>query len=419
MTTMNKKSLPARLKQLHIHCSQGYSGTLTRESQIIFNYETDNPDCEISLTTPLTRHSYAGNILPGVLRQNLPEGYLLNWMHERFGKTMKMDDFNILALTGRDMIGRVRCSLDAQDSAIHPEPESLSKLLSWSGTEDLFAHLAEKYATGSGISGVQPKVLVAAHQDAEVVLKAAIKDRHLIVKAGGADYPDLPENEYHCMQIGKLAGLDVPRFWLSENREVFIVERFDIDSEGQYLGFEDMTALTGRQNQEKYQGSYEIAASVIDTFSSPQHKTASLAGLFQSIVLSVAVRNGDAHLKNFGLLYSTPRSDDIRLSPLYDIVNTTSYLPRDVMALKMAKEKSWPDRERLIEFGKRHCKLDRPQDAIDRITEAAQAYRPGIEPGPIWQAVRMEIEKGCRSISSAQVHVVSGSSRRMEALRSK
>ncbi len=398
---MNKNSLPARLKQLHIHCSQGYSGMLTRESQIIFNYQTEDPDCEISLTIPLTRQSYAANILPGVLRQNLPEGYLLNWIRERFGKTMKMDDFNILALTGKDMIGRVRCSLDAQNSATHPAPENLSTLLSWSGTEDLFAHLAEKYATGSGISGVQPKVLVAAHQDTEVVvLKAAIKDRKLIVKAGGADYPELPENEYHCMQIGKLAGLDVPLFWLSENREVFIVDRFDVDGDGKYLGFEDMTALTGRQNQEKYQGSYEMAASVVDTFASPQHKTASLAELFKSIVLSVAVRNGDAHLKNFGLLYSTPRTGDIRLSPLYDIVNTTTYLPRDVMALKMAKEKSWPDRARLIEFGKRHCKLDRPQDDIDRITEAAHAYRPEIEAGPIWQSVRTQIEKGCYNIAA-------------------
>ena len=94
---MNKSHKPGRLKELHIHTTQGYSGLLSRESQIIFNYLTDDVHCEISLATPLTRKSYAANILPGVLRQNLPEGFLLNWLLEHLGKTMKMDGFNILA----------------------------------------------------------------------------------------------------------------------------------------------------------------------------------------------------------------------------------------------------------------------------------------------------------------------------------
>lgn len=395
-----------RVKQLHIHCSQGYSGALTRESQIVFNYLTRRPECALGLTMPVRAASYAANILPGVLRQNLPEGYLLNWIHEQFGKTMKMDDFNILALTGREMIGRVRCSLDKDGAAPPPEPEDLKTLLSWHGSEDLFAYLANKYAAGSGISGVQPKVLVHAHPDKEIVEKSAIKDRHLIVKAGGADYPGLAENEFHCMQIGKLAGLVAPEFWLSENRELFVIERFDLAADGTYLGFEDMTALTGRQNHQKYEASYEMAAKVIDMFASAQHVTASLRELFKSIVLSVAVRNGDAHLKNFGLLYTTPESDDIRLSPLYDIVNTTCYLPRDVLALRMSKNKSWPSRETLVQFGQAHCKIDRPAPLIDEILETAASYVPTIEPGAIWASMHKQIEAAIFSIAGPRVHAV-------------
>ena len=118
--------------------------------------------------------------------------------------------------------------------------------------------------------------------------------------------------------------------------------------------------MTGCQNDEKYQSSYEIVAKVVRTFCSANFKTTSLVELFKSIVLSVTVRNGDAHLKNFGLLYTDPTVDDVQLSPLYDIVNTTSYLPKDVMALKLAKTKSWPYRASLIEFGKRHCDIDNP-----------------------------------------------------------
>ncbi len=404
---MNKRQeRPEKIRSLHIHCSQGYSGRLTRESQIVFNYLTDQPDCEISLTMPLRAQSYAANILPGVLRQNLPEGYLLNWLHQQFGKTMKMDDFNMLALTGKDMIGRVRCSRDAQDAAAAPQPEDLKTLLTWAGSEDLFEHLAQKYAAGSGVSGVQPKVLVSAYPGKDVVEKSAIKDKSLIVKAGGADYPGLPENEYHCMRIGKLAGLVVPEFWLSDNRELFIVERFDIDASGTYLGFEDMTALTGRQNNEKYDSSYETAAKVIDTFTSPAYTTASLAELFKSVVLSVAVRNGDAHLKNFGLLYSTPQTDDVRLAPLYDVVNTTCYLPKDVLALRMNKAKSWPTRQTLLEFGRTHCKIDHPGRIIDQIVDTANSYVPSIEPGAIWDEMKKQIRAGSYSIADTRPQAV-------------
>lgn len=402
MTTLRQGG--DRIKQLHIRCTQGYSGRLTRESQFIFNYATEQPGCEIGLTMPLTARSHAANILPGVLRQHLPEGFLRDWIREQFGKTMRMDDFNILALTGKEMIGRVRCSLNREDAGAPPEPVVLKDLLTWKGSEDLFEHLARKYAAMSGVSGVQPKVLVSAHPDRETVLKSTMKDRNLIVKAGGADFPELAENEYHCMQIGKLAGLETPQFWLSDNRELFIIERFDVDANGKYLGFEDMTALTGRQNEAKYDGSYEMIAKAISVFASPQYSSSSLVELFKAIVLSVVLRNGDAHLKNFGLLYTTPFDEDVRLSPLYDVVNTTSYLPADILALKLNKTKSWPARDALIEFGKGHCKIDRPALIIDHIAEIAHAYRPQIEAGGIWTKIKTEITKGAYSVSGPRLH---------------
>lgn len=397
---MNKtKPQPQRLKQLFVHTSQGLAGQLTRESQIVFGYRTEDPYCEISLTMPLRAETYAANILPGVLRQNLPEGYLLHWIRERFGKTMKMDDFNILALTGSDMIGRVSVSLN-ENHVEHAKAEDLSALLSWKGSESLFDYLAEKYAGTSGISGVQPKVLAVAYEDKETVDKGIMKDRRLIIKASGADYEGLAENEFHCMTMGMLAGLNVPKFWLSENKEVFVIERFDIDpTSGEYLGFEDMTALTGKQNDGKYDSSYENVAKAIDIFSSSAYKAQSLAEFFKSLVLSIAVRNGDAHLKNFGMLYTTPESNDVRLSPLYDIVCTTAYIPRDTIALKMNKAKVWPSREQLIEFGKAHCKLDRPVEIIDEVLNVVTAYAPAIETGQIWKKMQPELVKGAGSLS--------------------
>jgi len=52
------------------------------------------------------------------------------------------------------------------------------------------------------------------------------------------------------------------------------------------------------------------------------------------------VGNGDAHLKNFGLLYRDPLGADARLAPAYDIVNTTAYIEEDTLALQLAGSKS-------------------------------------------------------------------------------
>ena len=162
-----------------------------------------------------------------------------------------------------------------------------------------------------------------------------------------------------------------------------------------------MTALTGRQNVEKYGGSYEMIARVVEQFTSPAYTADSMAELFKSIVLSVLVRNGDAHLKNFGLLYATPHSGDVRLSPLFDIVNTTCYLPKDVLAINLAKTKSWPYRKELVDFGKRVCHVDRAGEIIDAIADAAVAYVPQIEAGEVWTLMKKEIARGCASVVSA------------------
>jgi serine/threonine-protein kinase HipA len=49
---------------------------------------------------------------------------------------------------------------------------------------------------------------------------------------------------------------------------------------------------------------------------------------FATLALSVMVRNGDAHLKNFGILYNQPRSA-VSLAPVYDVVTTTAYITNE------------------------------------------------------------------------------------------
>jgi serine/threonine-protein kinase HipA len=81
-----------------------------------------------------------------------------------------------------------------------------------------------------------------------------------------------------------------------------------------------------------------------------------LARFFRSLVLSVAVRNGDAHRKNFGVVYDDP-TGTVSLAPAFDIVTTSVYLPDDCLALTLDGSKRWPDAKRLVRFGRQRCQL--------------------------------------------------------------
>jgi serine/threonine-protein kinase HipA len=132
---------------------------------------------------------------------------------------------------------------------------------------------------------------------------------------------------------------------------------------------------------------------------SPALVKASLAEFFAVLTLGIVLRNGDAHLKNFGVLYSNPGSDDCRLSPVYDIVCTTVYIPKDRLALALAGKRDWPNRETLCEFGRDHCEVDRPEQVIDRTLDAVASYVPDNDDSGMWARIRQKAMEGAHALA--------------------
>ena len=424
VTTLKPKDTNPRLKALFVGTSDGLSGLLSREGQHIFAYAAEavvplDQRKAIALSMPVVAASYQSSPIFPVFQTSLPEGFLRDRIVERFSKTMRMDDMALLALAGGNRIGRLRLSTTEVMPADALGSESLKEILQAQGSQNLFQDLCDKYLiTSSGISGMQPKVVLRAVDDISPPLlagetgitsiskpsiceKSTLRGKRLIVKTAGDDYPGLAENEFHCLNIARQAGIPVPEFWLSEDKLRLAIHRFDIDEiSGKFLGFEDMVSLQGKVNDQKYEGSYENIAFAIEQNASPQLAYASLKEFFESIVLSMILRNGDAHLKNFGLLYTDPSSNDCRLSPLFDVICTTVYLPRDQMALKLAKTKSWPDRETLIQFGLKHCHVERAASALDHIVDAVSQYKPEDSDSGMWRQMRGQIETGLQSMGA-------------------
>jgi serine/threonine-protein kinase HipA len=217
----------------------------------------------------------------------------------------------------------------------------------------LFDELVNRFALKSPLGGVQPKVL------AQIENKATLKIDDYIVKAWGQDYPQLAINEYFCIRAVKAAGIAVPVFYLSDDDRYFIMKRFDLLDSGDMLGFEDMCVLQAKKRDDKYSGSYEQLAKTIKTFASASYKNSSLQQFFKMVVMNNLLQNGDAHLKNFGLLYRS--IDQVWLAPAYDVVSTSAYIKSDIAALNLLGSKRWHNRKNLIRFGLEACDLSAKQ----------------------------------------------------------
>lgn len=346
------------------YCRAGLLDRTLDQRQYVFAYDqaAESPDAQVSLTMPVRLESWLSRDLHPVFQMNLPEGALLEAIRRAIAKLAGEDDLTILRVTGGNQIGRNRFSLP-EDTApgMVETAESLDDLLSYPDTEELFHDLVSKYALRSGVSGVQPKVMLDATERGTATVGG------YIVKSWRADYPQLAANEFFCMTAAKRAGLSVPEFHLSENGGLFVMKRFDLaDSDGSPLGFEDMCSLQALGTAQKYSSTYERIARSIKDFVSGEFLQAAREQFFASLVLSCMIRNGDAHLKNFGVLYERP-GQPVSLAPVYDMVTTVAYIPRDVPALSLAGTKKWWPRKILEKFAVTHLAL--PVGKIGQIFE--------------------------------------------------
>ncbi len=330
---------------LKVYINKNLSGDLFIENEkYIFNYLKDSTDI-VSLTMPLRSSSWVSKKLHPIFQMNMPEGSLKEVIKNHFSKIEFMDDLNLLKLIGPYMLGRVKFNKIINND----ENLELNTILN-STKQNLFTELMEKFAIHSGVSGVQPKLLLSTHN------KTTMKFEHYIVKSWESNYPQLALNEYFCMRAIKNASLPTPEFYISDNLSMFIMKRFDIKDDDFYLGFEDMCVLTGRGTEQKYEGSYEECSRVIKDIISPQKRKESLKIFFKAIVMNHLLQNGDGHLKNYGILYDKDFQDSY-LAPIYDVITTTMYIKNDIPALRLGDEKLWWKEKTYKTFAKLSCGL--------------------------------------------------------------
>ena len=172
-----------------------------------------------------------------------------------------------------------------------------------------------------------------------------------ILKPQTAEYEYLPECEYLAMQMAEAVGIKtVPhaliRLHGDSNNLAYITRR--IDRIG--LAMEDFCQLDGRLAQDKYRGSYERCAKIIQRYS--DRPGIDLTDFYFRLLISFVIGNSDLHLKNLSLIETDPGSQKYVLSPTYDFLPVNVVLPEDEdeFALTMCGKKRHIRRSDFINF---------------------------------------------------------------------
>lgn len=180
------------------------------------------------------------------------------------------------------------------------------------------------------ISGAQEK-LAAVIDDGHIRLAHDGEQSTHILKPAPIDVISLrkqiPMNEHLTMQIAnQVYGIQTAANGLcfsKDGQPVYITRRFDVQPDGSKLGQEDFCSLIGRTEQIdgenfKYEGAYEDIADAIRQYV-PAWMPA-MERFFQLVLFNYIYANGDAHLKNFSILYT--KDGEPMLAPAYDLINT-------------------------------------------------------------------------------------------------
>ena len=173
-----------------------------------------------------------------------------------------------------------------------------------------------------------------------------------IIKTPSTRHKNVPLNEYPAMSLAAMIGVDIPEIKLvdlnkldnlpqinlPDESQAFAIKRFDRQN-NERIHMEDFAQILVKYPYEKYDSAnYEQIGRVIYEYSGDG--LADVQQLARRLLANILLANGDAHLKNWSLLYEdqvTPR-----LSPAYDIVTTSVYIEDErKYALNMGKTKDW------------------------------------------------------------------------------
>ena len=179
------------------------------------------------------------------------------------------------------------------------------------------------------VTGVQPKLSLDFDKMSKPTKRFTIVGLwgRFILKPQTEMYPFLPETEDLTIHLAQEAKIDtVPHSLIrfADGELCYITRRIDRTDKGEKIAMEDMCQLSERLTEDKYKGSHEKIAKIIEKYSAVPKLD--VIKYWEQVLFSWIVGNADMHLKNYSL-YAP--AGEYFLTPAYDLLSTKLVLPED------------------------------------------------------------------------------------------
>lgn len=241
-------------------------------------------------------------------------------------------------------------------------------------------HLADETTNkGFTVPGVQKKLSLHLVSDSRKPRLTLVNyPTGYILKPQVAEYEALPESEQLIMTMADMAGIStVPHALIKGSAGLaYITKRIDRNFSAdkiEMLAMEDFCQLDLRLTEDKYRGSYERCAKIIQQYSS--RVGVDMAEFYVRLVFCFIVGNSDMHLKNFSLIETAEGSGKYILSPAYDLLPVNANVPADKeqFALAMNGKKTNIRKSDFLKFADA-CEMDR--STAEKLIESLIKFTP-------------------------------------------
>jgi serine/threonine-protein kinase HipA len=405
------------MESLNVFLLGRLAGILEFENgQLSFHYDSEyleSPSvAPISFSMPLRTEPFDSQTTTAFFENLLPP----DDVRKRLGKILHLSRHNIfgfLKALGGDCAGAIALyPADATRDKDHTDLPEIREL-SLDETVQVLTELPTRPLNmgkedGFRISGTgaQDK-LIACVRNGKVFLPLYGAPSTHIIKPPIAAYSGSVFNELFCMRLAKLIDLPAPQCEILTLADIpyYCVTRYDRRSEnGQTfrLHQEDFCQLLSIDPEKKYET--EGGPTIPACFKLIREMRLGASGqldFIRRVIFNCLIGNGDAHAKNFSVLY---RGKTTVLAPVYDLLCTEIYPTlshESAMAIGKDTEFSRITRESFVQMAQ-DCKI-RPAavlDQIDKLIEITQRHARKLTvelnaeyPSPVYAKIFHVIKK--------------------------
>jgi serine/threonine-protein kinase HipA len=350
---------------LNVYLKNKFAGCLSYSNgelsfQYDKNYLANNNNFPLSASLPLSESIFNDNVVRPFFDGLLPEDVARTQI-ARILKTDSRNTFALLKSIGADCAGAI--SVQSQNVKLQDlsnpkykyiEDEEAYNILSSLKLRPLYIGEDDFRISGAG---AQDKLIACIINNKLALPLNGTPSTH-IIKPNIEGYKDTVFNELFCMKLAKACGLNAPGCFIKtiKDKNFYVVERYDREKSDELwtrIHQEDFCQILNILPENKYEsdGGPNLK-SCFELLDKLKVAATSKIAFIDLIIFNYLIGNGDAHAKNFSILY---KNDIPMLAPCYDLMCTAimdPYYDKHKMAMKLCATKYFMSRVKRDNFAK-------------------------------------------------------------------